>query len=113
MKDFEIDAYTPAQMASRVEKAGIVKSNLDFISTLILSIMAGAFIAFGAVLYTNVRLTFPFAIISALTPTAAPDVVHCPLCEIKNTTAKEPTRLPVKTITQFRRTLSSVIFLLT
>ncbi len=54
MKDSEIDAYTPAQMASRVEKAGIVKSNLDFISMLILSVMAGAFIAFGAVLYTYV-----------------------------------------------------------
>ena len=54
MKDFEIDAYTPAQMASRVEKAGIVKSNLDLVSMLILSVMAGAFIAFGAVLYTYV-----------------------------------------------------------
>jgi formate/nitrite transporter len=54
MKNFEIDAYTPAQMASRVEKAGIVKSNLDFISMFILSAMAGAFIAFGAVLYTYV-----------------------------------------------------------
>ena len=54
MKDFEIDAYTPAQMASRVEKAGIAKGNLDFISMLILSVMAGAFIAFGAVLYTYV-----------------------------------------------------------
>ena len=54
MKDFDTDAYTPAQMAARVEKAGIVKGNLDFLSTLSLSILAGAFIAFGAVLFTYV-----------------------------------------------------------
>lgn len=54
MKDFDTDAYTPAQMAARVEKAGIVKGNLDFLSTLTLSILAGAFIAFGAVLFTYV-----------------------------------------------------------
>jgi len=54
MQDFEIDAYSPAQMAARVEKAGIVKGNLDFLSTFTLALMAGAFIAFGAVLYTYV-----------------------------------------------------------
>ena len=54
MKNFDIDAYTPAQMAARVEKAGIVKGNLDFLSMFTLSIVAGAFIAFGAILYTYV-----------------------------------------------------------
>ena len=54
MKDFDIDAYTPAEMAARVEKAGIVKGNLDFLSMFTLSLLAGAFIAFGAVLYTYV-----------------------------------------------------------
>jgi len=54
MENFDIDAYTPAQMAARVEKAGIVKGNLDFLSMFILSIVAGAFIAFGAILYTYV-----------------------------------------------------------
>lgn len=54
MENFDIDAYTPAQMAARVEKAGIVKGNLDFLSMFTLSIMAGAFIAFGAILYTYV-----------------------------------------------------------
>lgn len=54
MEDFGIDAYTPAQMAARVEKAGIVKGNLDFLSMFTLSVLAGAFIAFGAVLYTYV-----------------------------------------------------------
>ena len=54
MMDYGIDAYTPAQMADRVEKAGIVKCNLDFLSMFTLSVLAGAFIAFGAVLYTYV-----------------------------------------------------------
>jgi len=54
MKTFDINAYTPAQMAARVEKAGIIKGNLDFLSTFTISIMAGVFIAFGAILYTYV-----------------------------------------------------------
>ncbi|MDH4238423.1 MAG: formate/nitrite family transporter [Phycisphaerae bacterium] len=54
MIDYGIDAYTPAEMAARVEKAGIVKGNLDFLSMFTLSVLAGAFIAFGAVLYTYV-----------------------------------------------------------
>ncbi|HUW19769.1 MAG TPA: formate/nitrite family transporter [Sedimentisphaerales bacterium] len=54
MEQLEIDAYAPAQMAARVEKAGIVKGNLDFLSTFTLAVLAGAFIAFGAVLYTYV-----------------------------------------------------------
>lgn len=54
MDVFDIDAYSPAQMAARVEKAGITKGNLDPLSTLILAMLAGAFIAFGAALYTFV-----------------------------------------------------------
>lgn len=54
MENFDIDAYTPAQMAARVEKAGIAKGNLDFLSMYTLSVLAGAFIAFGAILYTYV-----------------------------------------------------------
>jgi len=54
MESFEIDAYAPAQMAARVEKAGIIKGNLDVLSTFTLAVLAGAFIAFGAVLYTYV-----------------------------------------------------------
>jgi len=45
MESFEIDAYAPAQMAARVEKAGIIKGNLDFISTFTLAVLAGALIA--------------------------------------------------------------------
>jgi len=54
MESFEIGAYAPSQMAARVEKAGIVKGNLDFLSTFTLAVLAGAFIAFGAALYTYV-----------------------------------------------------------
>ncbi|OGT70766.1 MAG: hypothetical protein A3I78_04510 [Gammaproteobacteria bacterium RIFCSPLOWO2_02_FULL_56_15] len=41
-------------MAARVEKAGITKGNLDPLSTLVLALLAGAFISFGAALYTFV-----------------------------------------------------------
>ena len=54
MEQIDIDAYAPSQMASRVEKVGITKGNLDFLSTFALAVMAGVFIAFGAVLYTFV-----------------------------------------------------------
>ncbi len=49
-----IDAYSPVQMARRVEKAGVTKGNMDFLSMFVLSILAGIFIAFGAALYTLV-----------------------------------------------------------
>ena len=54
MKQVVMDAYAPAQMAARVEKVGIVKGNLDIVSTFTLAVLAGAFIAFGAVLFTFV-----------------------------------------------------------
>jgi hypothetical protein len=44
MEHYDIDAYVPAQMAVRVEKSGIVKSNRDFFSTFTLAMMAGVFI---------------------------------------------------------------------
>lgn len=54
MDHVDIDAYTPAQMAARVEKAGIVKGNRDTFSTFSLAVMAGVFIALGAVFFTFV-----------------------------------------------------------
>ncbi|UCF99459.1 MAG: formate/nitrite transporter family protein [Spirochaetaceae bacterium] len=54
MSDFQFDAYSPKEMAERVEKAGVTKGNLDFLSTLVLSLLAGIFIAFGALFYTLV-----------------------------------------------------------
>jgi formate/nitrite transporter len=54
VEQYDIDAYAPAQMAARVERAGITKGNLNAISMLVLAMLAGSFIAFGAVLYTFV-----------------------------------------------------------
>ena len=51
---FEIDAYAPAAVARRVESAGIAKAGLPALQTLVLGILAGAFIAFGAMTYTVV-----------------------------------------------------------
>ena len=49
-----IDAYAPREIAKRVEAAGIAKANLPTLQTLMIGLIAGAFIAFGAILYTIV-----------------------------------------------------------
>lgn len=54
MDHFSVDAYTPDQIAKRIEKAGISKSGNDPIKVLALAVLAGAFIAFGAVFFTLV-----------------------------------------------------------
>jgi len=54
MEQYDFDAYSPAQMAVRVEKAGIAKSNRDVFSTFTLALMAGVFIGLGAVFFTYV-----------------------------------------------------------
>jgi len=54
MDDFNIDAYSPAQMAERVENAGVCKTMQCTLTTLALAMLAGAFIALGAVFYTFV-----------------------------------------------------------
>ena len=51
---FDIDAYSPAQIAKRVEAAGVAKAHLPFLQTLVLGVLAGAFIAFGGMSYTVV-----------------------------------------------------------
>jgi len=54
MDNFSVDAYTPKEIADKIEKAGISKSGNDPIRILALSILAGAFIALGAVFFTVV-----------------------------------------------------------
>lgn len=49
---FDMDAYTPKQMAARVETAGVTKARIPTLPLLMLAILAGAFIAFGAMVYT-------------------------------------------------------------
>ena len=49
-----LDAYSPAEMAARVETAGVSKVCLPALSVFVLSMLAGAFIAFGSMFYTLV-----------------------------------------------------------
>lgn len=51
------DAYTPAEMAQRVEAVGVVKARADVLTTLPLAVLAGAFIALGALFFTVVMTT--------------------------------------------------------
>lgn len=45
------DAYTPSEVAARVEAAGVTKARLATAPLLMLAVLAGAFIAFGAMFY--------------------------------------------------------------
>jgi formate/nitrite transporter len=49
-----LDAYSPSEIASRVQTAGVGKAALPWLQTLTLAVLAGAFIAFGAMFYTVV-----------------------------------------------------------
>lgn len=49
-----IEAYKPAEIALRIEEAGVAKTRLGLVQISALSLLAGAFIAFGAALYTAV-----------------------------------------------------------
>ncbi len=53
-RTLEIDAYAPAQIAERVERAGVAKARLPLLQTVTLGVLAGAFIALGAMLFTLV-----------------------------------------------------------
>ena len=48
------DAYAPAVVAERVENAGVAKANLGIGQTLVLAVLAGAFISFGGMIFTLV-----------------------------------------------------------
>jgi len=49
-----IDAYRPAEIARRIEEAGVAKTRLPLLSLLTLGALAGAFIAFGALFFLAV-----------------------------------------------------------
>ncbi|MHA1164252.1 MAG: formate/nitrite transporter family protein [Alphaproteobacteria bacterium] len=51
-----IDAYAPSEIAARVETAGVTKAQMPLDKLLMLGVLAGAFIAFGAALYTQVLI---------------------------------------------------------
>src|SRR6266700_3447686 len=51
---FHVDAWLPPEMAERAESIGVKKAGLDFWTMLVLGILAGAFIAMGALFATTV-----------------------------------------------------------
>jgi formate transporter len=64
------DALLPAAMATRAEEAGVKKAATDTLTLLALSILAGAFIAFGAIFATTVSAggsDLPYGVMRLLT----------------------------------------------
>ncbi len=51
---YSLDALLPPEMAARAEDVGVKKANMDFWETFALAVLAGAFIALGAVFATTV-----------------------------------------------------------
>ncbi len=52
MDNFSIDAYKPKEIAARIEAVCVSKSTTDPIRIFVLALLAGAFIALGALFYT-------------------------------------------------------------
>jgi formate transporter len=65
MSELRIDALLPQEMASRAEYLGVRKSEMPFLKTFMLAVLAGAFIALGAIFATTVS--------AAGMPVLAPD----------------------------------------
>ena len=47
-----LDAYAPAQIAMRVREVGVTKAAMPVLTMFALAVLAGAFIALGALFYT-------------------------------------------------------------
>lgn len=60
---FNLQAYSPAEIKEAVEKVGVKKANLPFLTSFMLAVVAGGGIGFGAIYYTIVASdpTFSFA----------------------------------------------------
>lgn len=52
---FGFDAFSPKEIAARVETIGMAKARLPLLSMLMLSVMAGAFIGLGALFFVLVK----------------------------------------------------------
>ncbi|HSD85175.1 MAG TPA: formate transporter FocA [Anaerolineae bacterium] len=52
--EFQIDALLPADMAAKAEQVGVRKANLKWVNMFALAVLAGAFIALGAIFATTV-----------------------------------------------------------
>ncbi|HET9208657.1 MAG TPA: formate/nitrite transporter family protein, partial [Burkholderiaceae bacterium] len=51
--DIRIDALLPAEMAAKAEQIGVKRADIDNLSLFILALLAGAFVAFGALFFTT------------------------------------------------------------
>ena len=49
---YVVDALLPAEMANKAEEAGVRKANMPALTMFVLAILAGAFIALGAIFFT-------------------------------------------------------------
>lgn len=70
MSEIRIDALLPAEMATRAEYVGVRKAEASSMTTFTLAILAGAFIALGAVFATNTAAgsgALPFGVAKLLT----------------------------------------------
>ena len=54
MTEIRIDALLPQEMAARAEQLGARKSEMTILKTFMLAVLAGAFIALGAIFATTV-----------------------------------------------------------
>lgn len=64
--ELRLDALLPVEMAGKAEEIGVKKANLDGASTFVLAVLAGAFIALGAIFATSVSAaaagTLPYGV---------------------------------------------------
>jgi len=70
MSEIRIDALLPGEMATRAEYIGVRKSEAPALTMFTLAVLAGAFIALGAVFATNTAAgssTLPFGVAKLLT----------------------------------------------
>ena len=51
---FGADAYAPQEIATRVLEVGVAKARLPWLTQAMLGVLAGAFIGFGALMFTLV-----------------------------------------------------------
>ena len=64
-----IDTIMPADMAVRAEESGVRRAAMDHITVLVLSVMGGAFVAFGAIFATTISAgggALPFGVVRLL-----------------------------------------------
>ena len=61
---FGFDAFSPSQIAQRVDQVGVIKARLPLLSLIMLGLLAGAFIGLGGMCFVLVKsdLSLGFAV---------------------------------------------------